>query len=165
MSDSPRALRPDLGFRRIALVLSGGGAQGAYAVGVLKTLEAVALRPQVIAGVSVGAMSAVAWAALGFRTLIETPFEARAALADSGAEIVLFKDFHGNTLGDDTQVEYELDTSLPAGLSPQHLVELMGRDKKVLGDQLTFVLDGPEGIEVVTDVSPADALSALSDLS
>jgi L-ascorbate metabolism protein UlaG (beta-lactamase superfamily) len=53
-----------------------------------------------------------ALAALGFRTLIETPFETRAALADSGAELILFKDFHGNTLGDDTQVDYDLDTSL-----------------------------------------------------
>jgi L-ascorbate metabolism protein UlaG (beta-lactamase superfamily) len=50
--------------------------------------------------------------ALGFRNLIETPFEARTALADTGAELVLFKDFHGNTLGDDTQVVYDLDTSL-----------------------------------------------------
>jgi L-ascorbate metabolism protein UlaG (beta-lactamase superfamily) len=53
-----------------------------------------------------------ALAALGFRTLIETPFETRAALANTGAELVLFKDFHGNTLGDDTQVDYDLDTSL-----------------------------------------------------
>jgi L-ascorbate metabolism protein UlaG (beta-lactamase superfamily) len=53
-----------------------------------------------------------ALAALGFRTLIETPFETRTALADTGAEIVLFKDFHGNTVGDDTQVDYNLDTSL-----------------------------------------------------
>ncbi|MEJ0066332.1 MAG: hypothetical protein WDM85_13705, partial [Caulobacteraceae bacterium] len=48
----------------------------------------------------------------GFRSLIETPFATRAALADTGAELVLFKDFHGNTLGDDTQVDYDLDTSL-----------------------------------------------------
>jgi len=53
-----------------------------------------------------------ALAALGFRNLIETPFEVRTALADTGAELVLFKDFHGNTLGDDTQVDYDLDTSL-----------------------------------------------------
>jgi predicted acylesterase/phospholipase RssA len=67
MSDSPRTLRPDLGFRRIAVVLSGGGAQGAYAVGVLKTLEAAGLKPSILAGVSVGAISAVAWLAGGFR--------------------------------------------------------------------------------------------------
>jgi L-ascorbate metabolism protein UlaG (beta-lactamase superfamily) len=66
--------------------------------------------------VIVGAMSTPnlksALAALGFRTLIETPFETRAPLADTGAQIVLFKDFHGNTQGDDTQVAYDLDTSL-----------------------------------------------------
>ena len=53
-----------------------------------------------------------ALAALGFRNLIEAPFETRQPLAQTGAEFVLFKDFHGNTLGDDTQVEYDLDTSL-----------------------------------------------------
>ena len=53
-----------------------------------------------------------ALAALGFANLIETPFETRAPLADTGAEALLFKDFHGNTLGDDTQVVYDLDTSL-----------------------------------------------------
>ncbi len=53
-----------------------------------------------------------ALAALGFRTLIETLFEVRIPLADTGAELVLFRDFHGNTLGDDTQVDYDLDTSL-----------------------------------------------------
>jgi L-ascorbate metabolism protein UlaG (beta-lactamase superfamily) len=53
-----------------------------------------------------------ALAALGFRTLIEVPFESRTPLADTGADVVLFKDFHGNTLGDETQVAYDLDTSL-----------------------------------------------------
>ena len=66
--------------------------------------------------VIVGAMNTPnlksALAALGFRTLIETPFETRSALTDTGARIVLFKDFHGNTAGDDTQVAYDLDTSL-----------------------------------------------------
>ena len=66
--------------------------------------------------VIVGAMNTPnlksALAARGFRTLIETPFETRSKLADTGAEIVLFKDFHGNTLGDETQVAYDLDTSL-----------------------------------------------------
>jgi UDP-MurNAc hydroxylase len=53
-----------------------------------------------------------ALAALGFRTLIETPFETRTALPGAGADFALFKDFHGNTLGDDTQVAYDLDTSI-----------------------------------------------------
>ena len=51
---------------------------------------------------------------------------------------------------------YELDTSLPEGVDPQHLIELMGRDKKALSAGLTFVLDGPDGVEVVTGV-PIDA--------
>jgi L-ascorbate metabolism protein UlaG (beta-lactamase superfamily) len=66
--------------------------------------------------VLIGAMNTpnlkTALAALGFRTLLEVPFETRTALADTGAEGVLFRDFHGNTLGDDTQVAYDLDTSL-----------------------------------------------------
>lgn len=60
---------------------------------------------------------------------------------------------------------YELDTALPEGVSPQRLVELMGRDKKALGDQLTFVLDGSNGVEVVTEVSADDAVAALTDMS
>ena len=65
---TPRRLRADLPFRRIALVLSGGGALGAYEVGVLKVLEAVALAPALVAGVSIGAMNAVVWVAHGGRT-------------------------------------------------------------------------------------------------
>jgi 5-deoxy-5-amino-3-dehydroquinate synthase len=52
---------------------------------------------------------------------------------------------------------YELDTSLPAGVDSQRLLKLMGRDKKALGEGLTFVLDGPDGVEVVTDVPAGDA--------
>ena len=51
---------------------------------------------------------------------------------------------------------YELDTALPKGVDPQHLIELMGRDKKALTGGLTFVLDGADGVEVVTGV-PVDA--------
>jgi 5-deoxy-5-amino-3-dehydroquinate synthase len=57
--------------------------------------------------------------------------------------------------------EYELDTGLPPGLDPRTLVDLMGRDKKVLSAGLTFVLDGPAGVEVVPGVDPAAALDAL----
>ena len=56
---------------------------------------------------------------------------------------------------------YELDTSLPHGVDPQRLVKLMGRDKKALGDGLTFVLDGRDGVEVVTDVPAAEASTVL----
>ena len=57
---------------------------------------------------------------------------------------------------------YELDTALPADLSAQRLVELMSRDKKVLDGELTFVLDGANGVEVVPDVPVAAAMAALA---
>jgi len=69
----PRRLRRDLGFSRIALVLSGGGALGAYEVGVLKVLERVGLVPSLVVGVSIGAVNATAWLAHGLRT---APLEA-----------------------------------------------------------------------------------------
>ena len=47
---------------------------------------------------------------------------------------------------------YGLPTWLPAELEDDALMELMGRDKKVLADGLTFVLDGPDGVEVVPGV-------------
>jgi 5-deoxy-5-amino-3-dehydroquinate synthase len=55
---------------------------------------------------------------------------------------------------------YDLDGRLPAGSDPDELLVLMGRDKKAL-DGLTYVLDGPDGVEVVADVDPADARAAL----
>ena len=56
---------------------------------------------------------------------------------------------------------YELGTSLPSGLSSDELLTLMARDKKVLSDGLTFVLDGPNGVEVVPGVDAALARDAL----
>ena len=63
-----RRRRPDLPFRRVALVLSGGGALGAYEVGVLRVLEEAGIRPAILAGVSVGAINAVLWLAHDFHT-------------------------------------------------------------------------------------------------
>ena len=63
-----RRLDPALPFRRIAIVLSGGGALGAYEVGVLGVLERVGMQPAIVAGVSVGAMNAIIWLAHGLRT-------------------------------------------------------------------------------------------------
>ena len=60
---------------------------------------------------------------------------------------------------------YGLGTSVPAGLSADDLVALMGRDKKVLSSGLTFVLDGAAGVEVVPGVDPAVALLALGDMA
>ena len=59
---------------------------------------------------------------------------------------------------------YELDTTLPAGLDPDALMALMGRDKKAL-DGLTFVLDGPAGVEVVGGVDPTVARATLTTVT
>jgi len=74
-------------------------------------------------------------------------------------------------IGDDRVAEhhrvlaaYELDASLPAGADHDRLVDLMARDKKAIGG-LTFVLDGPGGVEVVPGVDEADARAALEDIA
>ncbi len=46
---------------------------------------------------------------------------------------------------------YGLSGSLPGGADPDELMVAMGRDKKAI-DGLTFVLDGPAGVEVVAGV-------------
>jgi 5-deoxy-5-amino-3-dehydroquinate synthase len=56
---------------------------------------------------------------------------------------------------------YGLPATVPKHLDNDELVALMGKDKKVLDGGLTFVLDGPDGVEVVTDVEPAVARSTL----
>lgn len=58
---------------------------------------------------------------------------------------------------------YGLRQPLPAGSDLPALVELMGRDKKSQGG-LSFVLDGPAGVEPVHDVAPADVEAALKEL-
>lgn len=47
---------------------------------------------------------------------------------------------------------YGLPSALPGGVDPDELIALMRRDKKVVNSGLTFVLDGPRGVEVVKDV-------------
>jgi 5-deoxy-5-amino-3-dehydroquinate synthase len=47
---------------------------------------------------------------------------------------------------------YDLPTRPPAGLDPAELVTVMARDKKAAAGHLTFVLDGPAGLEVVEGV-------------
>ena len=56
--------------------------------------------------------------------------------------------------------EYDLMTAPPGGLDTDDLVALMGRDKKAL-DGLTFVLDGPSGVEVVAGVPEEPVRAAL----
>ena len=58
---------------------------------------------------------------------------------------------------------YDLATTLPAGLDPAEVVALFARDKKAVAG-LTFVLDGPDGVEpVVVDDTELlmDALAAI----
>jgi NTE family protein len=52
----PRARSPD--YERIALVLQGGGALGAYQVGVFEALDKAGLCPHWVAGTSIGAINA-----------------------------------------------------------------------------------------------------------
>lgn len=60
--------------------------------------------------------------------------------------------------------EYGLGVDLPAGLDPQLLLQLMHRDKKAL-DGLTFVLDGPDGVELVAGVDEQPVLTALARMA
>ena len=53
---------------------------------------------------------------------------------------------------------------VPSGLDPVALVDVMGRDKKALGG-LTFVLDGANGVEVVTDVARNRPDAPLADVA
>jgi 5-deoxy-5-amino-3-dehydroquinate synthase len=47
---------------------------------------------------------------------------------------------------------FDLSTSIPVGMDRNQLIAVMGRDKKALSG-LTFMLDGPNGIETVAGVS------------
>ena len=58
---------------------------------------------------------------------------------------------------------YGLPMALPERADHEELLALMRRDKKALHG-LTFVLDGPEGVEVVPDVDEAVARAALEAL-
>jgi len=48
-------------------------------------------------------------------------------------------------------------------LDPDQLVAAMGRDKKARHD-LTFVLDGPAGVEAVRGIAPSDVLATLAQM-
>lgn len=57
---------------------------------------------------------------------------------------------------------YDLPTDPPPG-DPAELVTIMARDKKVSGGGLTFVLDGPAGLEVVAGIDPGVVTEVLED--
>jgi 5-deoxy-5-amino-3-dehydroquinate synthase len=73
---------------------------------------------------------------------------------------------------DDARVEehhavvagYDLPTRVPDGLDATELIDVMGRDKKARNG-LTFVLDGPRGVEVVEGVALDEVHAALKELS
>ena len=72
---------------------------------------------------------------------------------------------------DDARVEhhrrviggFDLATDLPPGTDPDRLLSFMGRDKKAQGD-LTFVLDGPSGVDVVRGIDRAEVVATLADM-
>lgn len=58
---------------------------------------------------------------------------------------------------------YDLPSTVPDGLDDAELVELFSRDKKATRE-VTFVLDGPDGVEPVSGIDPAVLLDALTAL-
>jgi 5-deoxy-5-amino-3-dehydroquinate synthase len=58
---------------------------------------------------------------------------------------------------------YDLPTELPPHAAAAELVTFMGRDKKAHQD-LTFVLDGPDGVQTVHGVARADVVATLADM-
>jgi len=65
---------------------------------------------------------------------------------------------------DDVVESYGLARTLPAGSDAGALIDLMFRDKKARGG-LSFVLDGPAGVEPVHGVAPADVAAVLAELT
>ncbi len=59
---------------------------------------------------------------------------------------------------------YDLPTTVPPGLDDDELIALFSRDKKAL-DGLTFVLDGPNGVETVLVEDTAPLRAALEVMS
>jgi 5-deoxy-5-amino-3-dehydroquinate synthase len=62
-----------------------------------------------------------------------------------------------------TVAAYDLPTTLPGGVDAQDLLALIARDKKAVRG-MTFVLDGPEGVEPVNDVEERFVREALEAL-
>jgi 5-deoxy-5-amino-3-dehydroquinate synthase len=58
---------------------------------------------------------------------------------------------------------FALAADLPPGAQAEELVTFMGRDKKAQQD-LTFVLDGPSGVETVRGVARAEVVATLADM-
>jgi 5-deoxy-5-amino-3-dehydroquinate synthase len=58
---------------------------------------------------------------------------------------------------------FDLSPLLPDGVDPERLVAFMARDKKARHD-LTFVLDGRRGVEVVHGIDEADVVATLAEM-
>ena len=58
---------------------------------------------------------------------------------------------------------FDLSAGLPTGARAPQLLESMARDKKAQHD-LTFVLDGPRGVEVVRGIGPGDVMATLKEM-
>jgi 5-deoxy-5-amino-3-dehydroquinate synthase len=58
---------------------------------------------------------------------------------------------------------FDLPAALPAGSDGDTLLRFMARDKKA-HDDLTFVLDGPNGVEAVRGVAEADVVATLAEM-
>jgi 5-deoxy-5-amino-3-dehydroquinate synthase len=58
---------------------------------------------------------------------------------------------------------FDLSPRLPDDADPERLVAFMTRDKKARRD-LTFVLDGPNGVEPVHGVDPEDVVATLAEM-
>jgi 5-deoxy-5-amino-3-dehydroquinate synthase len=58
---------------------------------------------------------------------------------------------------------FDLAPLVPERVDPEQLVSFMARDKKARHD-LTFVLDGPHGVEVVSGIDEADVVATLAEM-
>ena len=59
---------------------------------------------------------------------------------------------------------FDLRGDLPEGADPKALISYMGRDKKAHHD-LTFVLDGPRGVEPVRGIDEVEVLATLAEMA
>ena len=59
---------------------------------------------------------------------------------------------------------YDLPVAPPSGSDPVELLSIMARDKKATGDGLTFVLDGPAGLEVVRGIDETVVTEVLTEV-
>lgn len=60
--------------------------------------------------------------------------------------------------------DYDLPSRMPPGSDVEQLVVVMRRDKKVKANGMTFVLDGPAGLEVVAGVAEQEVRRTLEEM-